>query len=196
MMERTQWIGALLLAGVVSAPALRAEEVRYVDGEDGVRYQEITQVSQRPVSETRYEQREYTTYRERLTTDLQESQRTYQVPVTENQWIPGYQRSLNPFAPPVLTYKLMPVTRWETRSETVRVPITRRDYIPEKQVQQIPIVTQRLAEERHTHRIPVGTVAGSEPRMATRDTSLGGTKLDPEQPSGNVWKGGLDGARP
>jgi hypothetical protein len=188
-------MGALLVAGASMASAVRADEVRYVDGEDGVRYQETTRVSQRPVSETRYEQREYTTYRERFTTDLQESQRTYQVPVTEQQWVPGYQRSLNIFAPPVLTYRLMPVTRWETRTETVRVPITRRDYIPEKQVQQIPIVTQRLAEERHTSRIPVGTVGGGTPLMATRDAA-GGTRVDEAPQDGLKWKGGLDSARP
>jgi hypothetical protein len=185
-------MGALLVAGASIASAVRADEVRYVDGEDGVRYQEITRVTQRPVSE---KQREYTTYRERLTTDLQESQRTYQVPVTEHQWVPGYQRTLNIFAPPVLTYRLMPVTRWETRSETVRVPITRRDYVPEKQVQQIPIVSQRLAEERHTSRIPVGTVGGSTPLMATRDSASGGTRLEEPQ-DGLKWKGGLDSARP
>jgi hypothetical protein len=181
----------------MAASGLRADEVRYVE-KDGIKYQEIIQTSQRPISETRYEQREYTTYTPRYTTDMQESVRTYQVPVTEQQWVPGYQRTWNVFAPPVLSYRLLPVTRWETRTETVRVPITRRDYIPEKRVQQVPITTQRLAQEDHIHRIPVGPATGSAPLMATRDDSAGGTKLegDPPKEGGSLWKGGLEPSRP
>ena len=73
-------------------------------------------MTQKPISETRYESRQYTTYHPRYTTDYHDSVRTYQVPVTEQQWVLGYQRTLNIFAPPVLSYRLVPVTRWETRS--------------------------------------------------------------------------------
>ncbi len=162
-----------------------------------MRYQVITQTTQRPISETQYVPHEYTTMREHYTTEMQESQRVYQVPVTEQQWVPGYQRTLNIFAPPVLSYRLMPVTRWETRSETVRIPVTKRNYVAEKQVQQVPVVNQRLATEVHTHRIAVGPATGNTPLMATRNDT-GGTKLDGDPPrdSGAVWRGGLEPTRP
>jgi hypothetical protein len=196
-MKRIQCIAAALLAGVLVSPTLHAQQVEYVD-EGGVRYQVITQTTQRLVPETRYETREYTAYRERYTTDMQESVRSYQVPVTEQQWVPGYQRTWNIFAPPVLSYRLLPVTRWETRTETVRIPVTRRDYIPEKQVQQVPIVTQRLAEEKHVHRVPVGPSSSGAPLMATRNGGVGGTQLenDPPREGSSMWRGGLEPSRP
>jgi hypothetical protein len=188
-----------LLVAVIAAlaPRAAAEEVKYVD-EGGVRYQVITQTTQRPISETQYVPHEYTTLREHYTTEYQESQRVYQVPVVEQQWVPGYQRTLNIFAPPVLSYRLMPVTRWETRSETVRVPVTKRNYVPEKQVTQVPVVNQRVATEVHTHRIAIGPATGNTPLMATRN-DVGGTKLDGEPAAGsnnNVWRGGLEPTRP
>ncbi len=153
------WLGSLFATAT-------ADEVNY-EVKDGVRYQVTRRVVQRPITETRYEQREYTTYRERYTTNMQETQRTYQVPVTQQQWVPGYQRTWNIFAPPVLSYRLMPVTRWETRTETVRIPTTKRDFIPEKAVQQVPITSQRIVEDEIVSRVAVGMVntdAGSVAR--------------------------------
>jgi hypothetical protein len=188
--------GLVVVAVAALVPAAGADEVQYVD-EGGVRYQVITQTTQRPISETKYVPHEYTTLREHYTTEMQESQRVYQVPVTEQHWVPGYQRTLNVFAPPVLSYRLMPVTRWETRSETVRIPVTKRNYVSEKQVTQVPVVNQRVATEVHTHRIAVGPATGNAPLMATRN-DVGGTKLDGEPPrdSGQVWRGGLEPTRP
>ncbi|MGD9724557.1 MAG: hypothetical protein AB7O59_24955 [Pirellulales bacterium] len=191
-MTRTHWLAATLLAGMLATPAAHAQDVQYVDGADGIRYQVITQTTQRPINETRYEPR--TTYQERHTTDFQEVQRTYQVPVTEQQWVPGYQRTLNIFAPPVLSYRLLPVTRWETRVETVRVPVTRRDYIP--QTQQVPVVTQRMAPEKVVRHIPVGTV-GDGTLTANRNDAAGGQQLESDPPrEGAVWRGGLEPTRP
>jgi hypothetical protein len=178
-------MAATLLAGMLPTPAVRAQDVQHVDGADGIRYQVVTQTTQRLINETRYEPR--TTYQERQTTDFQEVQRTYQVPVTEQQWVPGYQRTLNIFAPPVLSYRLLPVTRWETRVETVRVPVTRRDYVP--LTQQVPVVTQRLAPEKVVRHIPIGTVNDGT-LTANRNDSAGGQQLQSDPPRDNVWNGG------
>jgi hypothetical protein len=187
MVIRSTSIAVLLVTATFATRALHAQQIQYVE-ENGVKYQVVTQTSARPISQTHYEPREYTTYREHYTTDLHESVRTYQVPVTENQWVPGYQRSLNIFAPPVLSYRLMPVTRWETRVETVRVPVTRRDLLPEKHVQQVPVVTQHLAEETHVHRIPIGPAGGNGSFVADRSGAIGGTRLEGDPPKGE-WKG-------
>lgn len=196
-MVRTLSIAALAVASLIPLAA-RADEIRYIE-KDGVKYQEIVRSVQRPINETRYEPREYTAYNERYTTDLQESQRTYVVPVTQQQWVPGYQRTWNIFAPPVLSYRLLPVTRMETRTETVRIPVTRRELIPTKQVQHVPVTTQRLAVEEHVSRIPVGVASdGSAPLVATRNDTLGGTKLesDPPKTGTSDYRGGLETRRP
>jgi hypothetical protein len=159
-----------------------ADDVRTFD-EDGIKYQETTQVVQRPITETRYEPREYTSYREKYTTDMQDVQRTYQVSVTRQEWVPGYQRTWNIFAPPVLSYRLLPVTRLETRTESVRIPVTKREMVPEKLVRQEPVTNTRMAQEKHIHRVAVGTVQDpNSPLVANRNDAAGGTKVNDDQP--------------
>ena len=191
-MNRAQWIAATLVFGALVLPRAKADEVTYFE-KDGIRYQKIRQVVQRPITELRYEQRESTAYRERYTTDMQESHRTYQVPVTEQQWVPGYQRTWNLFAPPVLSYRLLPVTRWETRSETVRIPITKREVYPERQTQQVPVYNTRYAEEETVRHVAIGTVANGTPSVA-RSEAPGSTKLenDPPREGSTDWRGGLE----
>lgn len=173
---------AWLTLAVCAAPAW-ADDVQYEDGADGIRYQVITQTVQRPITETRYEARESTIQRERFTTDMQDSVRTYQVPVTQQQWVPGYQRTWNVFAPPVLSYRLMPVTRWETRTETVRIPVTRRDYVPEKVVQHVPVTNTKIAEEKIVRRVAVGHVGSgtNTANIARSDNSSSGGGSAPEE---------------
>lgn len=201
-MVRIRLLSCWLVVGLLSAGSLRADDYKVDEREeDGIKYRVTTQVVQRPITETRYEPREVTTYRERYTTDMQEVQRTYQVPVTQQQWVPGYQRTWNVFAPPVLSYRLMPVTRWETRSETVRIPVTKRELVPEKLVQQVPVTSTRLAQEEHVHRVPVGhaqAAGGGRTLTASRNDSAGGTRLesDPPRSGPSDFKSGFDGGRP
>ena len=65
--------GSLILSTLV-ASSLVADDVRTFE-ENGIKYQETTQTVQRLIPETRYEQREYTNYQPRYTTDMQEVQR-------------------------------------------------------------------------------------------------------------------------
>jgi hypothetical protein len=159
-MNHVKFFAAALVFGMPATSVLRADDVKYVE-ENGIRYQVTTQVVQRPINHTTYEPRETTTYRERYTTDMQEVHRTYQVPITQQQWVPGYQKTWNVFAPPVLSYRLVPVTHWETRTETVRVPSTRRELHPETLTQHVPVTKTHLAQEEHTHRVAVGVSPGA-----------------------------------
>jgi len=178
-----------------------ADEVRYFE-KDGITYRETKQVVRQPVTETRLESRENTVYREQLTTDMRETQRNYATPVTEYQWVPYMERGWNLFNPPHLTYRLVPQTRWETRTETVRFPVTRRDYVPEKRTVQVPVTTQRLAENVIISQIAVGArpaglspsgaapVAANpdpfakplSPEVARRDQVGGVSKLESDPP--------------
>jgi hypothetical protein len=187
-MNRAKWISALLLVAAL-APNAKADEVEYFE-KDGIRYQRIRQVTQRPITDVRYEPRESTYYRERYTTDMHDSQRTVQVPVVEQQWVPGLQRSWNIFAPPTLSYRLMPVTRWETRVETVRTPIVRREVIPEKQTVQVPVYNTRYAQEETVRHVAIGTV-GSGTASVARSEPAPTTSLDNDQPreESSDWRG-------
>ncbi|MBI3836922.1 MAG: hypothetical protein HY288_03185 [Planctomycetia bacterium] len=177
-MTRTQILAVSFIFGALVVPTLAADEVKTYE-KDGVKYQEVRRVVQRPITETRYEPRQVTQYHERYTTDMQEMQRTYQTPVTQQQWVPGYQRTWNLFAPPVLSYRLMPVTRWETRTETVRVPVTKREVIPEQVTQQVPVTTQRIVQDEHVSTYALGTVpSGGTSSVANRDDVGGVNKLD------------------
>jgi hypothetical protein len=170
---------ALTLAALAT-PVAVAQEPRYFV-ENGIQYRETTQVMQRPITETKYQPHETSGVAPRYTTDMQESVRTYQVPVVEQQWVPGLQRTWNVFAPPVLSYRLMPVTRWETRTETVRLPVTKVEYVPTKSVVQVPITNTHIAEERIVRREAIGP-AGSGGGTAVARTepvqSFGGSSAE------------------
>jgi hypothetical protein len=146
----------MLLA--LGAARAMADEVKYLD-EDGITYRETTQTTQRPVAHTTMQQRDYTYNRPRYTTELQEVQRNYQVPITEYQWKPETHRTWNPFAQPYVAYRLVPQTRWETRSETVKIPVSKVEVVPEKVTQQVPVTTQRIAQEKVVTRVAIGPAA-------------------------------------
>jgi hypothetical protein len=182
-MIRAKATAVVLFAASLAAPIATADDVQY-ETVGGVRYQVITETNQRPITEWRSEPREQTVFQERYTTSMQESVRTYQVPVTEQQWVPGYQRTWNIFAPPVLSYRLQPVTRWETRTETVRIPITKREYVPQRQVQHVQVPDTKIAEEKVVRRVAVGLEGGGTQNVARSD-SFGGTGLDNNPPIEN-----------
>ena len=196
-MIRSRMLAASLVLGTMSAAPLAADDARYVE-RDGIKYHETTRQVHRPITETRYEDQEYTAYNDRYTTEMQEVPRTYQVAVTQNQWVPGYQRTWNVFAPPVLSYRMMPVTRYETRTEMVKIPVTRHESIPTRQVRKVPVTKTHLAVEEHTSRIPVGTVGDGGTLTASR-SDAGGTRLESDPPRGSSssdWRSGLETRRP
>lgn len=160
MIRGTSTALAFATLAVLASPASAQQNVRVVE-ENGIQYRETTNVTQKAIPETKWVPNETTQVSPRYTTEMQDSVRTYQVPITEQQWVPGYQRTWNLFAPPVLSYRLMPVTRWETRTETVKVPVTKVDYVPYKQVQHIPVTNTRIAEERHVSRVAIGIAPGA-----------------------------------
>jgi hypothetical protein len=148
--------GFMLLA--LGATRAMADEVKYLD-EGGITYRETTQTTQRHIPQITLQQREDTYYREQYTTELQDMQRTYQVPITEYQWKPETHRSWNPFSPPYVAYRWVPVTRFETRSETVKIPVAKRNVVPEKITRQVPVTTHHVANEKVVTRVAIGPSA-------------------------------------
>jgi hypothetical protein len=160
---------ALLALGAAGA---MADDVKYSE-EDGLTYRETTQTIQRPVQHTTMQQRDVTYNRERYTTELQEVQRTYQVPITEYVWKPETHRSWNPFEPPYVAYRMVQQTRYETRSETVKIPVAKREVVPEKITQQVPVTTQRIAQEKVVTKVAIGP-AGSHATGGASTMAAGG----------------------
>jgi hypothetical protein len=110
--------------------------------------------------------------------------------VTEQQWVLGYQRTWNIFKPPVPSYRLMPVTRWETRTETVQIPITKLEYVPERVVQQVPIVDTKIAKETVTRRVAIGLSDGAT--SVARKDDFGSSAPAGDPPSAVSFGGQVD----
>ena len=145
------------LAQLSLASTACADEVRYFQ-KDGITYQETRRVVQRPIVETKYEQREQIFYREQYKTDFQQTTQTVQVPVTEYRTMACLQNRWNPFAQPYYTYRTVPMQRMEYRQQVVQMPVTRRELVPEKRIVQVPVTSQRIAEEEQITRVAVSNV--------------------------------------
>lgn len=154
----------LVMAGLAPPCGLAADEVRYFE-KDGVTYRETRRVVQRPMVETRLEQREQTVLVERHETAYQEQVRWVQRPVVEYRWEPYIRNRWNPFAQPTVEYRWVPHTRWESRQETLRVPVVNRQLVPEKRMQTVAVPVQRMVEEEMITRVAVGTrpAGGTDP---------------------------------
>jgi hypothetical protein len=178
--------------------AAGADEVRYYE-QDGVTYREARRIVRRPVAETRYEEHDRTVYRERLDVELRESVRNYTVPVTEYRWQSYWQGRFNPFVQPYLAQRLVPCTRWEARSEVVRIPVTRRELVPEISTVRVPVTTHRVVEEEVISRMAVSGSSSGDP-FASPGSSLAGSRLgiggianlDKDPPRRGTTSGGGD----
>ncbi len=118
--------------------------------ENGVTYREVRQTVRCPVPETKVQESEQTIYRPQWKTETRDVVRTYHVPITEYRWEAYWQGRFNPFAQPYLAQRLVPSTRWETRTETVKVPSTVYSVVPEKSVVRSPVTTWKTVERQVT----------------------------------------------
>jgi len=143
-------VGCLYIQGTRVAKA----QSRYAADERGT-YRETTQRIRRPVSELHYEDRQQTFYCEKVSTHTRETQRSYYFLTTEYHWEPRWHGVWNPFRQATLAYHWIPRTRWELRSETVQVPVTTRQLVPEQRTVRVPVSTLRIVEEERVTRVPV-----------------------------------------
>jgi len=174
------------LAVVVSgSSAAMAEDVRYFQ-DGGVTYREVRRVVQRPVVETRLEQRQQTVYQPQYTTETVPTTRTVHTPVTEYRWEPRWHNTWNPFSSPYVAYHLVPTTRWDTRVEQGQQTVTRYNVVPQTQTVQVPVTTQRVVNEEIVSRMPV---QGGVPALATQPVG-GISKLENDPPRDGGWRTG------
>lgn len=143
-----------------------AGDVRFYE-EDGVTYRETRVRVRRPVSETRYEERQETVYRPRYTTDIRDATQTYYAPVTRYQWEARWHGWWNPFQDPYVAYHLVPYTYWQTRQQTIQVPQTKSEWVPETRTVRKPITTLRFVEKEEVSRVAVNP----QPRRSTASSA-------------------------
>lgn len=189
-------IAAATFAVLTGAGLTTAQEVRYYK-EDGTTYRETRQKIRRPVSETRMEPRQRIVQRERVTTDWRDTYQTHMTPVTEYRWESRWVGRWNPLQTPYLVHEIVPRTRWEWRTDKVTVPLTRREFIPETEVVQVPVTTLRMADEEVITRMAVSGSPSGDPfasgssRMANRSAIGGIGRLQndpPRQSSDATWR--------
>jgi len=167
-----------------------ADDVRYYE-QNGVTYRETRHTIQRPVWATRYEQREQTVYKPQVTTEYRDSYQTYQVPVTQYRWTSRWHGRWNPFVQPYTTQALVPVTHFEYRTEVVKVPVARTQWIPEKRMVQVPVTTQRIVSDEVVRRVAVSVA----PRPRGAANGIGGVaRLESDPPrQGTGWQAAKTG---
>jgi hypothetical protein len=132
------------------------QNVRFYE-ENGVTYQETHQTYQRQIPETQLQPQSRTVLRGQWKTDTHDIVRTVQVPITEYKYELYYRDRFNPFVQPTPAYRLVPVTRYEARSEVTRVPVSRYEATPTTETYHVPVTTYRTVPETTTHRVAVGT---------------------------------------
>lgn len=160
--------------------AAQNPSVRYYE-QDGLTYRETKTIVERPVRETRYEERERTIYR--VESNVQMQKVTRQVPVAvpdvyyQTRWIGRW----NPFIEPYPVQVQVPYTRYEWRQQEIQVPIDRPKMVPVTQKERIPIPTTRMVQEEFIQRVVVGP-AGTSPAPGSTGGRREEIVRDPQAP--------------
>ena len=179
-------VGILLLV----APAVAAAQEVKVYENGGVKWQETRQVVPRPVYETKMVEQKQTVYREEIKTEQQTTYRNFQVPITEYHWEPYWANRWNPFSAPYLAYRYVPRTRWETRTQEIRTPVTRRELVPQVRTVQVPVTTQRMVDAEYIARVPVSASTPTTSATASKpnDPFAAGAAPAKSSPIGGLFK--------
>lgn len=155
-------IGYALTAAVMITPMTAQAEGRpgyFTDPNTGIVYRQVTRNVERPVVETKMESREQTVFRPQTVRETRPQTNTYYAPVTEYQWEARLQGRWNPFRQPTVTYKQVPKTHWEPRSETINRTQTRTEWVAEKRTVEVPHRYVRMEREQKVEYEAVGRVA-------------------------------------
>ncbi len=176
---------AALIVTVFGLPRAHGQTTEKIEVDaNGQRYRVTTTKSKRAEYETKLEEYQRTVYRERYTSEIRETDRTVLTPVTEYRWQPVMHGRWNPFAQPYIQYELVPTTRWESRVEKVRRPVTRHELVPEKIVEKRPVRVLKWVDVETIERVAIGPAIGtgsSAANLARRDSS-GGIKIENDPP--------------
>ncbi len=200
--KRGTLVVMVLVSGVFSGTT-NAQEVKYEDGPNGVRYQVTSRVVQRQVPVTVMQDRQQTTYVQQVTTNHLNCQQRYNIPITQYQWESRLRGRWNPFATPYWTHNLRPVTTWQQQVANVQVPVNNVSWVPQTKTVQVPVTQYRTAEETVTTRVAmneprslsrVQPQSGRSVKIAARPSPIGGVRMenDPPRQATGAWQSPSD----
>jgi|GEM_PF-6480603 len=132
---RLAWFAGGLCLAAAAAPAANRLDAQTLSGPGR---DPSALPARRAVVEQSVAQVQQTFYREQYTTEMQDSNQLVYDPVVHYQWTSRWHNWWNPFAEPYVTYQLEPQTVWQPRWQVVRLPVTRRELIPETRTVQVP----------------------------------------------------------
>lgn len=174
-------VAALALA-VCPHPAA-AQEVTYETGPNGEQIRVTRTVVNRTVPVTENLSQTQTTYRQQVTTENQQFQQVYNVPVTQYQVVSRLHGRWNPFVTPYYTYEYEPVTTYQQQVATVTMPVTRVAWAPETRTVQTPVTRYAVRPVEITERVAMGPAPaadGARPlTAATSPTTSPATSVGP-----------------
>ncbi|EMI16776.1 putative secreted protein [Rhodopirellula maiorica SM1] len=144
----------------------------YTDPQTGIVYRQVTKTIERPVVETKTEQREQTVYRPQTVTETKPESRTVYTPVIQYEWQPRLEGRWNPFRQPTLAYHHVPQTRWESRNEVVHRTNTRTEWVAEKRTINVPQRLVRMEREQKIDYEAVGRVAPQQSPPSSNEQAI------------------------
>jgi hypothetical protein len=163
---------AAALAAIFAGPLVaRAQDVRYYqDPNSGHTYRQTTSTVQRQMPVTQLQASSRTVLRGQWRTDTQDVVRTYSVPVTEYRTESYWQGRYNPFKQPTLAQRTVPTTRWEARTEVVKVPVTRYETVPTTETVHVPVTTWHTVQDQVVRHEVVAPNTGANTAVVATST--------------------------
>ena len=183
MHRRTLSIAALV--ALFACPrGTNAQDVRYYqDPNTGHTIRETNTSVHRQMPVTQLQPSSRTVLRGQWRTDTQDVVRTYSVPVTEYRTETYWQNRFNPFVQPTLASRTVPYTRYETRTEVTKVPVSRYETVPTTETVHVPVTTWHTVQDNHVPRVvvaPAGTNGAQVVTARPTGSGIGGLeRLDP-----------------
>ncbi len=159
VVRRSVNVAAITASVVLVQDAAAQNTGQYVDESTGIVYRQVTRTIEKPVVETKIEQREQTVYRPQTITETKPEARTVYTPVVEYQWQPRLEGRWNPFRQPTVAYQHVPTTRWEARNEIVNRTSARTQWVAETRTVDVPQQLVRMEREQKVEYEAVAKVA-------------------------------------
>lgn len=184
MRKRWMLLPLVLLGSVVGNPwcdLASAEETNLItDPATGIVYRKEYKTVERPVVETRMEQKVVTVSTPQTVSELEPVSQTYFTPVVRYGLEPRWHGVWNPFVPDTLAYHYVPRTQWEARTETYNRVKTSTRWVAEQRVVNEPTRVVRMEKQQKEELVAVGVTTPS------RAPNISGTQVASLPPSAGL----------
>ncbi|WP_164103991.1 hypothetical protein [Candidatus Laterigemmans baculatus] len=172
-----------LLGSVVGNPwdhQAAAEDSNLItDPTTGIVYRKEFKTVERPVVETRMEQKVVTVSTPQTVNELEPVSQTYFTPVVRYGVEARWHGLWNPFKPATLAYHYVPQTQWEARTETYNRVKTSTRWVAEQRVVNEPTRVVRMEKQQEEQLVAVGVTnpSTSQTQVASLPPSAGLTTI-------------------